>query len=90
MQVIRLFATCYAILDKNVPSDGSCLTHISGDNLSIILKSQNPADNLSKTYTATSLYVVQEASFVDIIVTYWLKGECNASDIMTKNPACGI
>ena len=53
-----------------VPSDGSCPTRIFGGNLSVILNSQNPADDLFKKYVAISFYIVREVSVDGIIQLY--------------------
>ena len=71
-------------LGCNVTSDGSCPTRIFGDNLSVILNSQNAATNLSKKHVDISFRIVREAVDAGIIEPYWLKGAFNASDIITK------
>ena len=71
-------------LGCNVPSDGSCPTRIFGENLSVILNSQNPAADSSKKYVAISFHIVREAVADGINKPYWLKGTFRTSDIMTK------
>ncbi len=71
-------------LGCNVPADGSCPTKIFGDNLSVILNSQNPAADLAKKHVAISFHSVREAVAARIIEPYWLQGKWNLSDIMTK------
>jgi len=71
-------------LGTNLPADGSCPTKVFGDNLSVIQNAQNPAADLSKKHVAISYHVVREAIAAGIIEAYWLKGEHNLSDIMTK------
>ena len=55
-----------------------------GDNLSVILNSQNPAADLSKKHVAISFHMVREAVAAGIIEPYWLRNWYNTSDIMTK------
>jgi len=71
-------------LGCNVPSDGSCPTKIFGDNLSVIQNAQNPAADLWKKDVAISFHVVREAIAAGVVEPYWLKGQWNLSDIMTK------
>ena len=54
-------------LGYNVPSDGSCLTKIFWDNLSVILNSQNPATDFLKKHVAIIFYVVRDDVDADII-----------------------
>ena len=71
-------------LGCNVPADGFCPTKVFGDNLAVILSSQNPAADISKKHVAISFHTVREAIAACIIEPYWLKGKFNLSDIMTK------
>jgi len=80
-QILRYMLRC---LGCNVPSDGSCPTKIFGDNLSVIQNAQNPAVDLSKKHVAISFHVVREAIAAGVVKPYWLKGQWNLSDIMTK------
>ena len=80
-QSLRYMLRC---LGCNIPCDGSSPTRIFGDNLSVILNSQNPAADLSKKHVAISFHVVREAVAAGIIEPYWLKGKYNTPDIMTK------
>ena len=76
-------------LGCNVPLDVLCPTRIFGDNLSIILNTQNPAVDLSKKHVEISFYVVREAVAIGIIEPYWPRGQQNTSDLMTKQiPTC--
>ena len=50
----------------------------------MIQNAQNPAADLSKKHVAISYHVVREAIAAGIIEPYWLRGENNLSDIMTK------
>ena len=84
-QSLRYMLRC---LGCNVPNDGSCPTRIFGDNLSVILNSQNPAADLSNKHVAISFRVVREAVPAGIIALYWLEGKYNMSDIMTKQIPC--
>ena len=81
-QSLRCILRC---LGWNVLSDGSCPTRKFGDNLSVILNSQNSAADLSKNHVAISFHVVRGVVDDGIIEPYWLKGELNTSDIMTKH-----
>ena len=72
-------------LGCNVTFNGSCPTHIFGDNLSIILNAQNPAVDLSRKHVAISSRVAREAIAAGITTAYWIKGLWNLSDIMTKH-----
>ena len=71
-------------LGCNIPADGSCLTRIFSDSFSVIQNCQNPAADLSKKHVAISFHLVREAIATGIVAPYWLKGEYNISDIMTK------
>ena len=50
----------------------------------MILSASNPGHDLSKKHVAISFHVVREAIAAGIIEPYWLRGENNMSDIMTK------
>ena len=80
-QSLRYMLRC---LGCNIPADGSCPTKVFGDNLSVIQNSQNPAADLSKKHVAISFHVVREAIAAGVIEPYWLQGEYNQSDILTK------
>ena len=71
-------------LGCNVPADGSCPTRLFGDNLGVVLSAQNPHADLSKKHVAISFHGVREAIAAGIIAPYWLKGQWNPSDILTK------
>ena len=66
-QNLRYMLRC---LGCNVPADGSCPTRLFGDNLSVILNSQNPAADISKKHVAISFHVVREAVAAGIIDPY--------------------
>ena len=72
-------------LGCNIGGPGEFPTRIFGDNLSVILNSQNPAAYLSKKYVSILFHVVQEEISAGIVEAYWLKGKWKLSDIMTKN-----
>ena len=80
---------CLRCLGVNIPHDGSCSTKLFGDNLSVILSASNPGHDLSKKHVAISFHVVREAIAAGIVQPYWLKGEYNLSDIMTKQIPSG-
>ena len=71
-------------LGCNVPADGSCLTKIFGDNLSVILNSQNPATDIFKKHLEISFHVVREAVAVGMIEPYCLRGIYNTFNLMNK------
>ena len=50
----------------------------------MIQNAQNPAADLSKKHVAISFHVVREAIAAGVVEPYWLKGQWNLSDIMTK------
>ena len=61
-----------------------CPTDVFGDNLSVIQNSQNPEADLAKKHVAIAFHVTREAVAAGIIRPYWLKGQNNTPDIMTK------
>ena len=71
-------------LGLNVPADGSCPTKIFSDSFSVVQNCQKPAADLSKEHVAISFHLVREAIAAGIVAPYWLRGEYNISDIMTK------
>ena len=71
-------------LGYNIPADGSCPTRIFSDSFSVVQNCQNPAADLSNKHVAISFHLAREAIAAGIVAPYWLKGECNTSDIMTK------
>ena len=71
-------------LGCNIPSDGTCPTNIFGDNLSVIQNAQNPEADLSKKHVAISFHVTREAVAGGVICPYWLQGQHNIVDILTK------
>ena len=83
---LQYFLRCLGV---NIPHDGSCSTKLFGDNLSVILSASNPGHDLSKKHVAISFHVVREAIAAGIVQPYWLKGEYNLSDIMTKQIPSG-
>jgi len=86
-QSIRYMLRC---LGCPIPSDGSCPTNIFGDNLSVILNSQNPAADLSKKHVAISFHVVREAVAAGVVEPYWLKGEYNTDSARRDPPTLQI
>ena len=52
--------------------------------MSVIQSASNPQADIWKKYVAISLHVVCEAIAACIVKAYWLLGEHNMSDIMTK------
>ena len=50
----------------------------------MILSASNPGHDLSKKHVTISFHVVSEAIAAGIVEPYWLKGENNMSNIMTK------
>lgn len=78
---IRYYLRCLGI---NIPNDGSSPTKVFGDNFSVIQSASNPQHNLSKKHIALAFHFVREAIAAGIIEPYWLKGEYNLADIMTK------
>ena len=77
---------CY--LFCNVHTDGSLPTRIFGNNLIVILNSQNPAYDISKKHVAISFHVVREAVTAGIIEPYWPRGDVNTYDIMIEKIHC--
>ena len=78
---IRYYLRCLGI---PIPNDGSYPTKIFGDNFSVIQSASNPKADISKKHVALSFHFVREAIAAGIISPYWLKGEFNLSDILTK------
>ncbi|GFH49047.1 hypothetical protein CTEN210_05523 [Chaetoceros tenuissimus] len=78
---IRYYLRCLGV---HIPNDGSHPTQVFGDNFSVIQSAANPQHDLTKKHVALSFHFVREAIAAGIIEPYWLKGECNLADIMTK------
>ena len=70
-------------LGCNVPA-GKHATRLFGDNLGVILNASNPEADLTKKHVAISYNVVREAVAAGIVAPYWLKGQWNPADILTK------
>ena len=70
-------------LGCNLPA-GKQPTVIFGDNLGTILSASNPEADLSKKHVALSYHIVRESIAAGIAVPYWLKGQWNPADILTK------
>jgi hypothetical protein len=70
-----------------IPSNGSTLTKVFGDNFSVIHNVSDPDATLKKKHVAISFHVVCEVITTGIIAPFWLKGEFNLSNIMTKQIA---
>ena len=64
---IRYFLSCLGV---NIPTDVIAPTKVFGDNLSVILSSTNPGNDLSKKHVAISFHVVREAIAAGIIEPY--------------------
>ena len=75
---------CLRCLGVPVPNDGTAPTQIFGDNFSVIQSASNPEADFKKKHVALSFHFVREAIAAGIIEPYWLKGEYNLADIMTK------
>ena len=75
-------------LSCNLPTEGNHPTCIFGGNMSVIQSALNPQADLSKKHIAVSSHVVCEAIAARIIKAYWLQGEHNMSDILTKQIPC--
>lgn len=67
-----------------IPNDCTHPTKIFCDNFSVIQSASNPKAGLSKKNFALSFHFAREAIAAGIVVTYWLKGEINISNILTK------
>ena len=80
-QSLRYILRC---LGCNVPVDGSLPTRIFGDDLSVILNSQNPTCDISKKHAAMSSHVARKVVTARIVEPYWLRGHVNTSDNITK------
>ena len=74
-------------LGIHIPSNGSALTKVFGDNFSVIQNALDLDATLKKKHVAISFHVVHEAITDGIISPFWLKGEFNLSDIMMKQIA---
>ena len=70
-----------------IAADGSQPTRIFGDNLSVILNSTVADAEIKKKHVSISFHVVREAIAAGIITPYWVDGNYNMSDIMTKQIA---
>ena len=71
-------------LGCNVLTDGSCPNKVFNDNFSMVQNRWNPAADLSKKYVDISYHIVSQTVSADIIKPYWINGEYNMSDILTK------
>ena len=67
-----------------IANDGTMPTRIFGDNLSVIQNATNVELDLSKKHVAISFHVVREAIAAGITAPFWVQGEYNLSDILTK------
>ena len=63
-------------------------TCILGDNMSVIQNATNPDMEIKKKHVSISFHVVREAIAADVIEPWWVEGESNISDIMTKQLPC--
>ena len=59
-------------------------SNLFGDNLGVIQNAANVDSDLKKKHVALSFHMVREAIAAGIIAPQWIKGNVNASDIMTK------
>jgi hypothetical protein len=59
-------------------------SYLFGDNLGVIQNSSNPESDIKKKHVAISYHMVREAIAAKIVFPYWIKGQFNLSDIMTK------
>ena len=96
MYATEFFALCVATeeaialhymlrcLGCNLPAEGNHPTYIFGDNMGVIQSALNPQADLLKKHIADSFHIVPEAIVACIIKAYWLPGEHNMSDILTK------
>ena len=80
-QTLRYMLRCFGI---PIPNDGSMPTRIFGDNLGVIQNATDADADLKKKHVAISFHVVREAIAAGTIAPFWLMGEFNMSDIMTK------
>ena len=71
-------------LGCNLPNNGKHPTRLFGDNLGVLLSAQNPEADLSKKHVAIAFHVVREAIAAGVVNPYWLKGQWNPADILTK------
>ena len=67
--------------------DGTAPTKVFGDNFSVIQNATDPDATLKTKHVAISFHMVREAITAGVIAPFWLKGEHNLSDIMTKQIA---
>ena len=72
----------YCLRCLGIPVDEPC--NLFGDNLNVILNASNPEADIKKKHVAISFHLVREAIAAGIIAPFWLKGEHNLVDIMTK------
>ena len=72
----------YALCSFGIPVDEP--TRILGDNLSVIQNASNPNGDLKKKHIAISFHIVREAIAAGIIKPWWLSGDSNLSNILTK------
>ena len=71
-------------LGCRLPDDGKHPSKLFGDNLGVLLSTQNPEADLSKKHVAIAFHAVREAVAAGVISPYWLKGQRNPADILTK------
>lgn len=72
----------YCLCCLGIPVDEPC--NPFGDNLNVIMNPSNPEADIKKKHVAISFHLVREAIAAGIIAPFWLKGENNLVDIMTK------
>ena len=78
---IRYILRC---LGYRIPGDGKNSSKLFGENLGVLLSTQNLEADLSKKHVAIAFHVVREAIAAGVISPYWLKGQRNPADILTK------
>lgn len=71
-------------LGCKIPDDSKHATKLFGDNLGVLMSTQNPEADLSKKHVAIAFHVVREAIAAGVVSPYWLKGQWNPADILTK------
>ena len=71
-------------LGCTLPDNGKHPSKLFGDNLGVLLSTQNPEADLSKKHVAIAFHAVREAIAAGVISPYWLKGQRNSADILTK------
>ena len=71
-------------LGCKLPDDGKHPSKLFGNNLGVLLSTQNPEADLSKKHVVIAFHVMREAIGAGFISPYWLKDQQNSADILTK------